>query len=154
MTDSTNLAAGEAGDLVPLDLPTSPTYGQLKQLEQAIVDNCEPAELKETHHFADGIYGRELFIPAGTVLTGKIHRHSTLNLLIQGDITVTTPEGMKRIQAPAVFVSPPGTKKAGYAHTDTIWVNVHPTKITDLEAIEAKFIVPEELPALTKEKGQ
>lgn len=152
MTDSTNLAAGEAGDLVPVDLPDNPTYGQMKQLEQAIADNCEPAELKETHHFADGIYGRELFIPAGTVLTGKIHRHSTLNLLIQGDITVTTPEGMKRIQAPAVFVSEPGTKKAGYAHTDTIWVNVHPTKITDLAAIEAKFIVPEELPALTTEK--
>lgn len=152
MTDSTNLAAGEAGDLVPVDLPRCPSYEQLKALEQAIVDNCEPAALKETHHFADGIYGRELFIPAGTVLTGKIHRHSTLNLLIQGDITVTTPDGMKRIQAPAVFVSPPGTKKAGYAHTDTRWVNVHPTKITDLAAIEAKFIVPEELPAITAEK--
>lgn len=153
MTDSTNLAAGEAGDLVPVDLPHHPSYADLKALEHAIADNCEPAALEETHHFADGIYGRELFIPAGTVLTGKIHRHSTLNLLIQGDITVTTPEGMRRIQAPAVFVSEPGTKKAGYAHTDTIWVNVHPTKITDLEAIEAKFIVPEELPALTTEKG-
>lgn len=153
MTDSTNLASGEAGDLVPVDLPRRPTYEQLKALEHAIADNCEPAELKETHHFADGIYGRELFIPAGTVLTGKIHRHSTLNLLIQGDITVTTPDGMKRIQAPAVFVSEPGTKKAGYAHTDTIWVNVHPTKITDLAAIEAKFIVPEELPAITAEKS-
>lgn len=153
MTEEAILATGEAGDLVPVDLPRRPTYEQLKALEHAIADNCEPAELKETHHFADGIYGRELFIPAGTVLTGKIHRHSTLNLLIQGDITVTTPEGMKRIQAPAVFVSEPGTKKAGYAHTDTIWVNVHPTKITDLAAIEAKFIVPEELPALTTEKG-
>lgn len=154
MTEEAILATGEAGDLVPVDLPRRPTYEQLKALEHAIADNCEPAALKETHHFADGIYGRELFIPAGTVLTGKIHRHSTLNLLIQGDITVTTPDGMKRIQAPAVFVSEPGTKKAGYAHTDTIWVNVHPTKITDLAAIEAKFIVPEELPALTKEKGQ
>lgn len=153
MTENTTLAAGEAGDLVPVDLPKDPSYAELKALEQAIADNCEPAALEETHHFADGIYGRELFIPAGTVLTGKIHRHSTLNLLIQGDITVTTPDGMKRIQAPAVFVSPPGTKKAGYAHTDTRWVNVHPTKITDLAAIEAKFIVPEELPALTKEKG-
>lgn len=153
MTENTTLAAGEAGDLVPVDLPKDPSYAELKALEQAIADNCEPAALEETHHFADGIYGRELFIPAGTVLTGKIHRHSTLNLLIQGDITVTTPEGMKRIQAPAVFVSPPGTKKAGYAHTDTRWVNVHPTKITDLAAIEAKFIVPEELPALTTEKG-
>lgn len=106
--------------------------------------------LRITHHFADGIYGREMFIPAGTMLTGKIHRFSTLNLLLQGDITVTTPEGVKRIQAPAVFVSPPGCKKVGYAHTDTIWVNVHPTKLTDVAAIEQKFIEPEQ-PVITKE---
>lgn len=152
MTDSEILPAGD-GAVVPFGELRNPSYADLKALERAIVDNCEPAELKETHHFADGIYGRELFIPAGTVLTGKIHLHSTLNLLIQGDITVTTPDGMKRIQAPAVFVSAPGTKKAGYAHTDTIWVNVHPTKLTDLDAIEAKFIVPEKLPAITVEKG-
>jgi hypothetical protein len=84
-----------------------------------------------------------MFIPAGSVLTGKIHRYSTLNLLIQGEITVTTPEGVKRISAPAVFVSPPMTKKVGFAHTDVRWVNVHPTRLHDVAAIEQKFIVPE-----------
>lgn len=128
-------------------LPKRPTYDELKALEGEIAKLPE-VDCPVTHYFADGIYGREMFIPAGTVLTGKIHRHSTLNFLIEGDITVTTPEGMKRIQAPAVFVSEPGCKKAGYAHTDCRWVNVHPTKLKDLSAIEAKFIVPEELPAL------
>lgn len=136
-----------AGGLVSVDLPANPTYEQLKALEGEIA-KLPTAECPVEHHFADGIYGREMFIPAGTVLTGKIHRHSTLNILIQGDITVTTPEGMRRIQAPAVFVSPPYTKKAGFAHTDVRWINVHPTKFTDLSAIEAKFIVPEEFPAL------
>lgn len=136
-----------AGELSPIDGLRDPTYAQVKALESEIA-KLPDVDCPVTHHFADGIYGREMFIPAGTVLTGKIHRFSTLNLLIQGDITVTTPEGVRRIQAPAVFVSPPNCKKVGYAHTDTRWVNVHPTKFTDLSAIEAKFIVPEEFPAL------
>lgn len=123
-------------------LPDSPSYDQLRQLEAEIA-KLPPVETHETHHFAHGIYGRELFIPAGSVLTGKMHRHSTLNLLIQGEIVVTTPQGMKRLTAPAVFVSPPMTKKAGYAVTDVRWVNVHATRMTDLAAIEQKFIVPE-----------
>lgn len=140
-----------SNDLTPLDdLPRNPTYAQIRELEAAIVEQMEPVEAPVTHHFADGIYGREMLIPAGTILTGKIHRFSTLNLLLKGDITVTTPEGVRRIQAPAIFVSPPGCKKVGYAHTDVIWVNVHPTKLTDVAAIEQKFIVPEE-PALEKE---
>lgn len=143
-------AVGDDGQICPLDGLANPTYEQLKALEGEI-SKLPPAECQVTHHFADGIYGRELFVRAGTVLTGKIHRHSTLNLLIQGEITVTTPEGVKRICAPAVFVSPPGCKKAGFAHTDVRWVNVHPTKLQDLTAIEAKFIEPEELPALERE---
>ena len=139
-------------ELSPLDdLPRNPSYEQIRQLEVAMLENLEPAEAPVTHHFADGIYGREMFIPAGTMLTGKIHRFSTLNLLLKGDITVTTPDGVRRIQAPAIFVSPPGCKKVGYAHTDTIWVNVHPTKLRDLASIEQKFIAPEEPLAITKE---
>ena len=147
MTELTTPAAGGAGALVPFDLPDSPTYGQLKELEAAIAQ-LPSVECPVTHHFATGVYGREMFIPAGTVLTGKIHIHDTLNVLLEGEITVTTPEGMRRLKAPAVFVSPPGCKKAGYAHTDVRWLNFHGTKLTDLSAIEAKFIEPEVFPAL------
>lgn len=121
----------------------NPTYAQLRELERAMLECLPPAEAPVTHHFADGVYGREMFIPAGTMLTGKIHRYATLNLLIQGEITVTTPEGIKRLSAPAIFTSPPGCKKVGFAHTDVRWVNVHPTKLTNVADIEAKFIEPE-----------
>lgn len=121
----------------------APSYEQIRQLEHEIA-KLPPAELVETHHFAHGVYGRELFIPAGTMLTGKMHRDSTLNVLIQGVIRVTSADGtVKEMEAPAVFVSPPGCKKVGLALTDTRWLNVHPTKLTDLSAIEAKFIIPE-----------
>lgn len=130
-------------DLTLTDRAIVPTYDQIRSLESEIA-KLPPAELVETHHFAHGVYGRELFIPAGTVLTGKIHRDSTLNVLIQGRIRVTGEDGaVREMEAPAVFVSPANCKKVGFAITDTIWLNVHPTKLTDLAAIEAKFIVPE-----------
>lgn len=132
-------------------LPNNPSYAQIRELERAMLENLPAAEAEMTHHFAEGVYGREMSIKAGTMLTGKVHRFSTLNILLEGDITVTTPDGMRRIQAPAVFVSPPGCKKVGYAHADTRWINVHPTKLTDLSAIEAKFIEPEPPHLLTKE---
>ena len=132
--------------------PALPSYDQIKALECEIA-KLPPAETVESHHFANGIYGRELFIPAGTVLTGKIHKHSTLNVLIEGRITVTTPSGIQTIEAPAVFVSPPGCKKVGYAHTDCRWLNVHPTEETDLAKIESQFIEPEELPARIQQEA-
>jgi len=38
-------------------------------------------EMPVTHYFSKGVYARELFIPADTVLTGKIHKYENLNIL-------------------------------------------------------------------------
>ena len=118
---------------------------QLATLESEL-SNLPQKETVLTHHFAEGIYGRELLIPADTIVIGRRHRHSTLNIVLSGSISVFMGEGVsvKRIDAPAIFVSPPNTKKIGYTHTDTVFVNVHPATGTDLEAIEAEAIITEE----------
>jgi hypothetical protein len=134
---------GTQRDMVPL--PNKPSLATIQAFEREL--RKFPAqvhvEMPPKHHFADGLYGREILIPAGTVLTGKIHKGEHLNFLMQGDITVWTEEGMKRIQAPAVIVSKPGTKRVGLAHTDTIWVTVHATHETNLDRLEAELIEPE-----------
>ena len=130
-----------------MSVPSTTQIGRLK----GALAQLPPAETRLTHHFADGIYGRELFIPAGTALVGERHRHSTLNILLQGRIHVTGADGaVRELVAPAMFVSAAGTEKVGYAVEDTIWVNVHPTKLTDLDAIKQKFIAPG-TPALESE---
>lgn len=95
-----------------------------------------------THHFAPGLYARQMLIPAGKRIVGKIHRHAHINTISQGRVTVFTEFGMKELQAPITFVSEPGTKRAVVAHEDTIWTTYHPTDETDLEKIEAHVIVP------------
>jgi hypothetical protein len=97
------------------------------------------------HHFAPGLYLRELRIPKGAILTGKIHRHAHMNFLVKGDISVLTEHGIKRLTAPATILSEAGIKRAGYAHEDTIWITVHenPDDERDLERLEARYIAPD-----------
>lgn len=103
-------------------------------------DNEERCPLK--HTFSDGVYVRQMTIRKGTPIIGKIHKHECTNIILSGDITVVSEEGMKRIKAPYTFVSPPGVKRIGYAHEDTVWINVHsnPDNETDLAQIEERVI--------------
>lgn len=117
---------------------------QILELEQSILGSGMAVELPEPiHHFAAGTYTRELHIPAGTVLTGKIHKESCINIITKGKICVATEEGNRTIEAPFTFVSGAGIKKAGYVLEDTIWINVHPWNNEDsLDEIEAKVVIP------------
>ena len=95
------------------------------------------------HHFAEHSYGREIFIPKGSYIVGKIHRHSHLNVISMGDVTVITEFGFKRMKAPMTFVSEPGTKRALYAHEDTIWTTIHVTDKQIEAEIEEEIIAPD-----------
>lgn len=112
----------------------------IKDLETQMKEMPNQLELPLKHHFSKDLYGRELLIPAGTLLVGKIHKHQSLNILASGDISLLTEEGTKRVQAPYIVVSQPGIKRVGYAHTDCVWITVHATKETDLEKIEDEVI--------------
>ena len=121
----------------------TPTLAQLAAVE-AIIREAPQTEMPVTNYFSEGVYGRELFIPAGTVLVGKIHKFSSLNVLVSGDIGVLTNDGVRRISPPFVEVSPPGTKRIAYAITDTRWLTVHGTHETDVAKIEQHFIAQDE----------
>lgn len=88
-----------------------------------------------TNTFAGGVYSRELFIPKGTVLIGKVHLTDHFNICLKGDLTFLTIDGPKRIVGPTMFVAPAGTKKLAYANEDSIWINMHPALSEDPEQI-------------------
>lgn len=101
-------------------------------------------EIPVRHYYSKGVYAREITIPKGTVLSGKIHKHANLNIMSKGDMSVLTEDGIVRVQAPFTIVSPPGTKRIAYAHEETVWTTIHGTDETDLEKIEAHFIAQTE----------
>jgi hypothetical protein len=120
---------------------------KIANLETVLTALVESGRLPEVtmplkHTFTDGIYVRECFIPAGSVIVGKIHKHSHLNFITFGTVTVLTKEGLETLVGPCSMISPSGVKRALYAHTDVIWTTVHsnPTNETDLEKLEENII--------------
>lgn len=97
----------------------------------------ERRELKVEHEVVGGMYRRRLFIPKGTLLVGKIHLQTCLNVVESGDITVLTEIGIARLTAGATGFSAPGIQKVGQAHEDTVFTNVFRTDLTDIDEIEA-----------------
>lgn len=97
-------------------------------------------EIDTAHRFSNGIYAREVFIPKGMLLTGKIHKTEHLNIISKGDVSVLTEFGAERLTAPSTFISQPWTKRVVYAHEDSVWTVLHRTEETDLAKIEADVI--------------
>jgi quercetin dioxygenase-like cupin family protein len=94
------------------------------------------------HYFSRGVYARELFIAKGTAITGRIHKFSQINVMLSGDISVLTENGIERLSTSGtVFESPAGTKRAGYAHEDTRWLTICGTDTTDTTQVEDELTV-------------
>ena len=90
-------------------------------------------------------YAREMLIPKGTLIIGKIHRHQHLNFISKGKVTVFTEFGEKHLEAPCTFISEVGLKRAVYAEEDTLWTTVHLTEFEgeeNLNKIESEVIAP------------
>lgn len=108
------------------------------------VEEVDISSLPIFHHFAPKQYGRELHMPKGLLIVGKIHKHSHLNIVSRGRCVVQTFEGEVEIVAPATFVSPAGVQRAVHCLEDTVWTTIHTTEGTsteaDLEQIEQAII--------------
>lgn len=117
-------------------------------LEQALNDvvsdgTLPVADCPVKHHYANGLYAREIFIPAGSVVVGKIHKFEHLNLISRGKVYVVTEFGNQIYDAtetPITFKSPAGTKRALFAETDLIWTTFHITDKTDVDEILKEII--------------
>jgi hypothetical protein len=84
-------------------------------------------DIPAIHHMHGGMYGREITIPKGTVLTGQIYKFDHFDIMISGDITVSTDDAQViRLKGFNIFKGLSGKKRAGYAHEDTRWITFHP----------------------------
>lgn len=109
---------------------------QIKTSPNSLTEDSCPVK----HMFAPGMYAREMSIPKGVLLIGKIHRGQHINIVSKGSIRVLTEQGTQIITAPCSFVSEGGTKRVGVALEDTVWTTLHATASTDLAVIEREII--------------
>lgn len=92
------------------------------------------------HHFSDGLCARELTLPKDTFIIGEMHLKGNINFLMKGTIAVSTDDGLKIMHAPEIVVSGPGTKRVGYAMTETVWVTVSATTGTTEQEVRDEII--------------
>lgn len=98
---------------------------RIVSFEQTILQG-EQVEIPVTQYFCNGTYVREITIPAGVILTGKIHKHACLSVVLTGKMEVITDQGPKIIEAPLVYESPAGVKRAGRCLEECRWLTIHP----------------------------
>jgi hypothetical protein len=130
---------------------------QILRLQEAMIP-LESTQPDPTHFFAPGMYLRELTVPAGMLMVGKIHKHAHFLMVLQGRAEVQSEFGCMTVEAGHISVSPPGVKRVVLALEDTKFVTVHvnPSNTQDLEIIEAEHIESEikTLTTNTQEKLQ
>lgn len=87
------------------------------------------------HRFVPGMYCREIFMPAGAVMTTMIHKYEHFAFILTGKARVVSEQnGDEIIEAPAVIVTKPGTKRVLHILEDMRWATVHLTEGNDTVA--------------------
>ena len=73
---------------------------------------------------------REIFAPAGSIITSRIHKFDHPFFLLQGKLTVISEtEGLVTYTAPMYGITLPQTRRAILIQEDTVWVTVHPNPL-------------------------
>jgi hypothetical protein len=120
----------------------------IDRLEQSM-SGMTPREMPVTHRFTPGLYIREIHIPAGTLLTSMEHKTRHPFVVSKGRIAVMSEnEGRVVYQAPFTGITEPGTRRALFAETDTIWTTFHATDKTSVEEIAGDILEPHQNPLL------
>lgn len=120
----------------------------IDELEGAMLAGVQ-VEMPVTHRLTPGLYSREIFIPAGTLLTSAVHRTEHQFVISQGRIAVISEnEGRVIYEAPHTGVTLPGTRRVLHAETDTIWITFHATEETDIAKICESLVDPSANPLL------
>lgn len=127
---------------------THPTLEDIYVLQEILSKLATRCQFVVKHYWINGVYAREMLIPKGSCLVGKMHEHDQMTVITKGDISVMTEDGMIRVKAPYVMTSRGGVKRAGYAHEDTIFMTFHanPDDCRDVDVLEEYLTAPIDKP--------
>lgn len=136
----------ELQSFIPFEGQSFKDYGELvDHVEKVSMDNLPQMDLPLTHRFAPGQYSREMFAPAGTLITSKIHAEEHFFFITQGRILVIEEEGYTILSAPCHGISKSGARRIGLVIEDVIWTTVHSTSL-----VEDRNYTHEEMSELVK----
>lgn len=112
------------------------------KLAGELIASLPQSEVALRHYFADGVYGREGDLVAGTVFAGRVHHKSQVNIISKGAVVVLTETGVVEMRAPCTMVSPPGAQRAAYVLEDATWTTLIACDEVDPDVIFSKYTAP------------
>lgn len=105
------------------------------------------------HRFTPGLYIRQITMPAGALITSKIHKTEHPFVILKGEVSVWTEhDGVVRLKAPHVGITKAATRRLLYIHEDTVWATFHPSEKETVEEIEKDIIYPHAITAAKPEE--
>ena len=109
----------------------------IQNIEDAMLVSKDKVEsMPHVDHFADGLYGRELFMPAGIIVTSMIHVKDHFCFVMYGKAEVVDEfSGAQLVTGPCMMKTKAGTKRILRILEDSLWITVHATEETDVDEI-------------------
>jgi hypothetical protein len=125
-------------------VPQLPWDDKIAYLAYAISQRGGVTELPLKHSFEDGLYLREIFIPADTIFIGRVHILGHLVELLQGKVVHITEHGRRIVSAPYSMFTRANYQTVCYTITDVIARSVHPNEdnCKNIDIVEARAFCP------------
>lgn len=92
------------------------------------------------HHFAEGLYAKQMVIPAEHFIVQHKHAYDHISILANGRAAVDVDDEITHYEAPACINIEAGKHHTIIALTDVVWFCVHATQETDPEKIDNVLI--------------
>jgi hypothetical protein len=100
---------------------------KIDELEAAMLENFEIVNCPLIHSFCSGFYIRQIFMPAGTLITSLIHKTRHTYQITKGVVKVKINEHeWETLEAGHAGVTEPGTRRILFIAEDCIWTTFHP----------------------------
>lgn len=97
-------------------------------------------ELPRRDLFTPGLYTRQVFMPAGSLVISRVHLTEHPFILSAGAVMVWDPyAGVRILRAPYTGVTKPGTIRLLFILRDAVWTTFHATTHTDPETVEKEI---------------
>lgn len=118
------------------------TRDEVIDVVESIMATHQQVECPLVHRFTNNMYVREVFVPAGTLLTSKIHKYEHPFVLSQGTITMFDGEGGQiDISAPYCGITKENTRRVVYVHSDCVFTTFHVTDKKTVEEVEDEILL-------------
>lgn len=94
-------------------------------------EQLDAAGVGITHHFAGGVYAKEMRIPAGSAIGKHVHDFDHLSALVAGSVRLTVAGVARDYTAPAVLIIKAGAEHVVHAIADSVWMCLHRSDVVD-----------------------